>query len=323
MKALRPVPVALGLVSACLAMFVARGGPAAQAVSPPPTFGQPTISGIGGVGFEEDIRVDRTGVVYTSVPGALSSDTSWVWKSLDGGKTFKWVTGAAPLEGKYNLPTCAGGGDTEIATDSHSPTPNLYFADLTLANFSTSRSPDQGTTNTNCTNTAVPDTAVDRQRYAVDGDPTANDGTQIGNTIYLVHDDATLRKILIGRCLPVAFGLPLPNTSDPSGLNCDDLPVATLGTNPAGKTFPTAKTGANFPAMAIDKAGNLYVVWEQAPTDPDTGKVTGDTVLKYAFSTDEGTTWSAPINIPLSSPQGTLHNNVFAWAAAGDDGRVN
>ena len=421
MKALRPVPVALGLVSACLAMFVARGGPAAQAVSPPPTFGQPTISGVDGVGFEEDIRVDKTGVVYTSVPGSLSSDSSWVWKSLDGGKTFKWVTGAAPLEGKYNLPTCAGGGDTEIATDSHSPTPNLYFADLTLANFSTSRSPDQGTTNTNCTNTAVPDTAVDRQWFAVDGDPTANDGTQIGNTIYLVndeigpgnvqcpvsgfvnntlvmyrsphpsgfgagtggageagitfgnpnrvtgigscnegimgndevspvatttgkkdpitgmpailgtpvkhiyvdHDDASLSRILIGRCFPVAYGVSLANVSDPSGLNCDDLPVATLGTIPAGKSFPTAKTGANFPTMAIDKSGNLYVVWEQAPTDPDTGKVTGDTVLKYAFSTDEGTTWSAPINIPLSSPQGTLHNNVFAWAAAGDDGRVD
>src|SRR2546430_4384592 len=128
MKALRPVPVALGLVSACLAMFVARGGPAAQAVSPPPTFGQPTISGIGGVGFEEDIRVDKTGVVYTSVPGSLSSDSSWVWKSLDGGKTFKWDTGAPPLVGKYNPPTGAGGGDTEVATDSQPSSPNLDLA---------------------------------------------------------------------------------------------------------------------------------------------------------------------------------------------------
>lgn len=51
---------------------------------------------------------------------------------------------------------------------------------------------------------------------------------------------------------------------------------------------------------------------------------TGDTVLKYSFSTDQGNTWAAPIQIQTSgSPVGTLHNNVFAWMAAGDDGRVD
>ncbi len=76
--------------------------------------------------------------------------------------------------------------------------------------------------------------------------------------------------------------------SDPSGLNCVDLPVADLGS--------TNKTGANFPTMAIDKAGNLYAVWEQAPID-SSGEVIGDTVLKYSFSTDQGNTWAAPIQI--------------------------
>jgi len=79
--------------------------------------------------------------------------------------------------------------------------------------------------------------------------------------VYVIHDDATFSRILIGRCFPVAFGPPVPNVSDPSGLNCDDLPVATLGMIPAGQTFPTAKTGANFASLAIDKAGNLYAVW--------------------------------------------------------------
>src|SRR4029077_680958 len=86
-----------------------------------------------------------------------------------------------------------------------------------------------------------------------------------------------------------------------------------------GGTFPTAKTGANFPTLAIDKAGNLYAVWEQAPTDPITGQITGDTLLKYSFSTNEGTTWSTPSTIPTPG----LHNNVFGWAAAGADGRVD
>jgi hypothetical protein len=103
--------------------------------------------------------------------------------------------------------------------------------------------------------------------------------------------------------------------SDPSGLNCTDILVADLG---AG-----VKTGADFPTMAIDKAGNLYAVWEQAPIDAS-GNVIGDTVLRYSYSTDQGNTWAPPIAIDTSgSPLGTLHNNVFAWVVAGDDGRVN
>ncbi len=365
-----------------------------------PTFGHPVISGIGGVGFEQDIRIDptvdpmtNTNRIYTSAPGSASADTSWIWHSLDGGKTFKWVPGAAPLEGK--ITTCHGGGDTELALDSAG---RLYFNDLTLANFSTARSDDGGSTFT-CSNTGVPDTAVDRQWYAIDGDPLAggsiylsNDeigpgapmcGNSSGNNVlvmyrspvtsaaaatagiefgpanhvsavlscdeaimgnnevspiattlgqpdgvngyatlpapvkhvFVIHDNSFLNKIMIGRCFPVDFGAPVANVSDPSGLNCTDLMVADLGAN--------QKTGGDFPTMAIDKAGNLYAVWEQAPTD-GSGNIVGDTVLQYSYSTDQGNTWSAPITIDTSgSPEGILHNNVFAWIAAGDDGRVN
>jgi hypothetical protein len=370
-----------------------------------PTFGHPVISGIGGTGFEQSIRIDPTlnangeHTVYTSAPGSLSADTSWVWHSLDGGKTFKWVVGAAPLEGKVT--TCHGGGDSEIAVDSVG---HLYFNDLTLANFSAARSDDAGATFT-CSNTSVPDVVVDRQWYATDGDPvnggtlylvndvigpgapicggsagnnvlemyrspvtglgptagiqfgpanhvsglnTCNEGimgnvevspvaTTLGQPsgpgtyatlpaavkhVFVIHDDAFLNKILVGRCFPVAFGPEVPNVSDPSGLNCTDILVADLGSN--------QKTAANFPTMAIDNAGNLYAVWEQAPFGPavnaSTGDtvITGDTVLKYSYSTDQGNTWSAPIQIDTSgSPDGVLHNNVFAWVNAGDDGRVN
>jgi hypothetical protein len=354
-----------------------------------PTFGQPTISGVAGVGFEQDLRLDPTNAqrVYTSVPGSLSSDTSWIWQSRDGGKTFRWVRSAAPLTGKPTA--CAGGGDTELAVDSAG---HLYFNDLTLANFSTGRSDDQGATFP-CSNTGVPDTAVDRQWYATDGDPTAggsiylvNDeigpgavtcdvsgqvnnvlamyrsplpgggasaGIQFGPArqvtrpqscdegimgndeispvatrtgqivdghptklpsrvrhVYVIHDDATLSKIAIGRCFPVAFGPPVTNVSDPSGLDCVDLPVADLG-KPS-----EVRTGGDFPTLAIDRAGNLYAVWEQAPVN---GDQIGDSALMYAFSTDEGNTWSTPIQIPTPG----LANNVFAWTAAGDDGRVD
>jgi len=358
-----------------------------------PTFGHPIISGIGGNGFEQDIRLDPSDPnrVYTSSPGSLSSDHSWIWHSRDGGKTFKWVTSGTPLTGKAAV--CAGGGDTELGVDSAG---HLYFADLTLVNFSTARS-DNGGDSFICSNTGVPDTVVDRQWYATDGDPTnggsiylVNDDPGVGGMacpnpnelvmyrspaaaapgttggiefgppnritpptscdegimgndevspvatttgqpngsggfvtlptavkhIYVIHDDSALHQIRLGRCFPVAFGAPMANVSDPSGLNCTDILVRELGAT-------GVKTGGDFPTLAIDKAGNLYTVWEQAPIDTN-GNITGDTELRYSFSTDEGNTWSTPIKIDTSgSSAGTLHNNVFAWIAAGDDGRVD
>src|SRR5947207_1038294 len=123
-------------VGAMLAM-VSFAGPKPATL----TFGHPIISGIGGVGFEQGLRIDPSNPnrLYTSVPGSLSSDTSWIWHSLDAGKTFKWVPNSAPLTGK--AAACAGGGDTELGVD---PSGHLYFADPTLANFSTARSDDQG-----------------------------------------------------------------------------------------------------------------------------------------------------------------------------------
>ena len=352
-------------------------------------FGVPTIAGVGGWGFESDLRLDPSNAsrLYMSSPDSGGSDTSWIWRSLDGGKTFKWIPAAAPLNGKVDA--CPGGGDSELAVDGAG---RLYFNDLSLANFSVTRSDDQGRTFLPCNSTAVPDGGVDRQWYAVDGDPTAggslyltNDevgsgdvqcgSTQVNNVlvmyrsplpgagataglqfgpafritqpgscdegimgndevspvatttgqlvngvpttlaapvkhVYVIHDDGSLSKILIARCFPVAFGPPIPNVSDPSGLNCVDLPVANLG-DPAA-----VRTGGNFPWLAVDRAGNLYAVWEQAPMN---GTVAGDTSLMYSYSTNQGTTWSTPVQVPTPG----LANNVFASAAAGNDGRVD
>src|SRR5438045_8593163 len=121
----------------CVGVLLAMVSFAAPKPRPaPPTFGHPIISGIGGVGFEQGLRVDPSNAnrLYTSAPGSLSSDTSWIWHSLDGGKTFKWVVDATAFEGKAT--TCFGGGDTETGVDSAG---NLYFAHLTLGHFSTTR----------------------------------------------------------------------------------------------------------------------------------------------------------------------------------------
>ena len=349
------------------------------------TFGQPTIAGIGGWGFEANLRLDPSNAdrVYMSAPDSANSDSSFVWRSLDGGKTFKWVPGAAPLGGKVT--TCHGGGDTELAVDSKG---RLYFNDLTLANFSVARSDDQGRTFT-CSNTGVPDAIVDRQWYAVDGDPLN------GGSVYLTNDEVfngnvqcgntQLNNTLVmyrspaggaGATAGLAFGPPnhitAPGTCDEGIMGNNEVsPVATktgverrdaadrrqarlrrprrrqphedphrallpgrvrcadrerqrperaqLRRPPRrGPRRSNARTGGNFPSLAIDKAGNLYAVWEQAPYDP-VAQHAGDSALMYSYSTDEGNHWSAPVQIPTPG----LANNVFAWAAAGDDGRVD
>src|SRR5437588_12811997 len=177
-----------------------------------PTFGHPIIAGIGGTGFEESIRIDPTNPdrIYTSAPGSASADTSWVWHSLDGGKTFKWVIGAAPLEGKVT--TCHGGGDSEIAVD---PFGRLYFNDLTLANFSTARSDDGGVTFT-CSNTGVPDSVVDRQWYAIDGDPLN------GGSLYLANDEIGPGAVVCGTTpannVPVMYRSPVTGLEPTAGI---------------------------------------------------------------------------------------------------------
>src|SRR5207302_1656990 len=68
-----------------IAPSVAAPEPEGVVVSPV-KFGHPIISGVQGVGFEQDLRLDPSNPrrVYTSAPGSLSSSTSWIWHSLDG-----------------------------------------------------------------------------------------------------------------------------------------------------------------------------------------------------------------------------------------------
>ncbi|MDQ1398011.1 MAG: hypothetical protein QOG64_3270, partial [Acidimicrobiaceae bacterium] len=170
----RRLGLAVSVVAPLLSLVVAQ--PSVVDAAPADiTFGRPTFSGVQGLGYEQDLRRDdhdpdpTKSVIYTSVPASLSSGTSWIWRSKDNGATFKWVPAATPKEGKL-VTACAGGGDTELATDTNG---KLYFNDLTLANFSTARSSDQGTTLAPTTCAAVASSPDDRQWYAVDGDPTA------------------------------------------------------------------------------------------------------------------------------------------------------
>ena len=82
----------------------------------------------------------------------------------------------------------------------------------------------------------------------------------------------------------------------------------------------TVTAGQDFSPIAIDRAGNLYVVWSQAPVD-STGNVSGSSQIYMAVSTDHGAHWGAPVRVTAATP--SLQTNLFAWIAAGDPGRVD
>jgi hypothetical protein len=105
-------------------------------------------------------------------------------------------------------------------------------------------------------------------------------------------------EVRVARCVPVPF-----SSAVPSGLSCVDRRVAVVSGHYAVDVV-----------LAVDRAGNLYVVWSQVPFD-----TTGGAQLFLASSTDDGDTWTAPKPIPTPG----LRTNIFPWIAAGDSGRLD
>ena len=243
---------------------------AAAATAAPPTFGHPVIAGIAGRGFEPDLRVEPSNPnrIYMSAPGALSSDTSWIWRSLDAGKTFKWVPSATPYIGK--AVACAGGGDTELAIDNAG---HLYFNDLTVANFSTARSDDQAATFL-CTNTAVPDTAVDRQWYALDGDPTNGGILYLTNSVVGRGQPACPGAALVGNVL-MMYRSPVAGSSATAGIqfgpgnpvsgigNCNDAIMGNNEVSPVATTLGQPLPGGGFATLPAP-VKHVYVIHDDA-----------------------------------------------------------
>ena len=101
---LRRKVLAAGMAVAALSVLFGplgdrRSGQAASAEVP--TFGRPAIVGIQAGGNSEPfLRIDTHGRRYVTVP---YGSRTLIWRSSDGGQTFKWVPGAAPKTG--SLPT--------------------------------------------------------------------------------------------------------------------------------------------------------------------------------------------------------------------------
>ncbi|HZU41716.1 MAG TPA: hypothetical protein VE994_03520, partial [Terriglobales bacterium] len=114
----------------------------------------------------------------------------------------------------------------------------------------------------------------------------------------------------------------------PPNLTLCQLQPATCSTNVVYKApldpntgNSTAIVGQDFAPIAIDRSGNLYAVWAQAPVDVATGNVTGSSQIYMAVSTNHGATWGAPVQVSAVTPN--LQTNLMPWIAAGDAGRVD
>lgn len=86
-------------------------------------------------------------------------------------------------------------------------------------------------------------------------------------------------------------------------------------------TTSTVTTGQDFTPMAIDRAGDIYVTWSQAPVNQATGVVDGPSTIYMAASTNHGAAWSPAINV--SQHVSGLRTNLFPWIAAGSRGRLD
>jgi len=288
------------------------------------------------------VRLDADGNIWESGPWGFSTNMSFIHRSTNDGKKFHLVStiGTRPDEPP-------GGGDTDVAVDDQG---NVYFTDLEgpLTEIGASVSNDSGNTwRKNAA--AVQQTVVDRQWYAVDNGVSSG---AFDNTVFLAFHTSALGTFIYsspgsqgsndptgGIFFQNSATMPGPlqplagdaicaqlrfdkvkrnlyyacNDGDHVRVTVGHVAVAQrMGISYANYSLPRTPGGGDvlnlFPALATDAAGHIYVAWID-----DT-----NFNLYYAFSTDEGRSWSNPVRVN----SGGAVTNEFDWAQAGAAGTL-
>ena len=284
--------------------------------------------------------LDQNNNYWESGPWGVSTQQSFIHRSVDGGNQFNIVSpvGLRPETGP-------GGGDTDIVTDDQG---NAYFVDLeSLLNLACAVSNDNGNNwrrNSACVNT----TADDRQWFAIDNGLTSaatdntvflgyreefgthiysspgstGSGDPVGGLLYTDSSDDPLHMPLSEepRCGQLRFDPVLRNLYYPC--SADDHVEMTVGhVAPGQRTgihyenveLPVSPGGGGvddlFPVVATDAAGNVYVAWVD----------TNDNNVYYSASTDQGASWTDP---PRQVSGNDASSNVMPWVQAGNAGNL-
>jgi hypothetical protein len=295
---------------------------------------------------EPAIRATLGGAFYASSENGVTSGTI-AWKSTDGGRHYQSLPGPNDASQTQESGFAPGGGDTDVAVapvKNGSGNYNVYVSSLTLASVSVSTSTNNGASWTlNALGADV--IGDDREWIAADGaskvclsyhDAAANmwvncsndagaSFTQIADAFDTAHafliDSNSSGNLAIdprSHVIYQTFSGPssAADTVACGGFTCLNVVYMAVSTD-GGASFTdrvvytnpdnTVAYGSQFTNVSIDAAGNVYSVF----TDGN------DTF--YAWSSDQGSDWSAPVKVN----QGPSATAIMPWAVAGAAGKLD
>lgn len=341
-KLLRLTPVLLVLVAAPFgAEPASTAAPAAPTKIARVKFGAPVQVSADDTqaAAEPSIRSGPDGTLYIVAPTGIGgvrtqeggSGGDLLWRSEDAGKTWTYLT---------SYDQAAGGGDADLAVDSSGV---IWASGLTLVNTTAAVSTDKGDTFKVNPIGSITAPTVDRQWIETYKDePTAymttgSEGIILTQLLRAPGTDEPAAEKTITVSRPEdAYQWPgeltvdekndfvfvsyntvgTPRRRDEIVVTRSDLTLDETQT----KQFVVRKTKGDsfdsFTAIDADKAGNVYVVWNERLHKKHRAK-RGRTVTFLSVSKDQGETWSKAVKVN-HKPRST----VFPWIVAGSKGRV-
>jgi uncharacterized repeat protein (TIGR01451 family) len=285
--------------------------------------------------------------IFVDWPLSSRSGIGQLTRSLDGGDSFRLLVDL--LCASRSRPNCltGGGGDTE--TDVNLKSGNVYFADQeVLVNEALAASFDHGDSWLVQTAVSNGTTGTDRQWIAATDNSTTLPVTNRAIEGFLVYHVVPNHYIqaIDATGAPIPQPVPQLNNVGQSGqLRVDNNASSPghgwiyqphVGVTPGGTFVATAASAdyalptnwqdnqvsasaaTSFPWVAVDYAGNAYIVWDSGGVVWYSFSPILDKANDPDFGGRPGTLWSPRVRVSLPE----VGSAVFPEVTAGDDGRI-